>query len=114
MSKNTYINFAVKKLYLYVKGGVNVITQEEMQQEYLTVDEAAQIRGVNSSRIRQICIEGKFEGAFKRGGAWFIPRKAVEIYKPQTPGPKPRNQDERDLLSHAIREANKRRKESTS
>ena len=88
-----------------------MITKEDIQQEYLTVSEAAQALEVNNSRIRQICIEGRFEGAFKRGGSWFIPRKAVEIYKPLTPGPRPGHppgpkiMTDREIMNIAINQA---------
>ena len=45
--------------------------------EYLTVKQVAQLAGVDESRVRVLCGQGRFEGAVKRGGAWFIPKDAA-------------------------------------
>ena len=42
-----------------------------------TSDQLAKAGGVNRSRIRQLCIEGRFAGAFKFGHSWAIPDAAA-------------------------------------
>lgn len=54
----------------------------------LTVAEAAAVLGVNARRIRQLCQQGRIEGAAKHGWAWFIP-EPVKVREGQR-GPKSR------------------------
>ena len=85
-----------------------MISEKDLREEYATALEAAQITGLNDSRIRQICIEGKFAGAFKIGDTWLIPRKSVSRYMPGKRGRKPktpRNKTDREILEQAIQEA---------
>ena len=44
-----------------------MITKEDINKDYVVATEAAQKLNVNNSRIRQLCIAGRFEGAFKIG-----------------------------------------------
>ena len=93
-----------------------MISEENIRREYVTALEAAQLIGVNDSRIRQICIEGKFEGAFKLGETWLIPRKSVLRYMPGRRGPKPRipkGETDRDVINNALKEADNLKKEET-
>jgi hypothetical protein len=44
------------------------------------VTRAAELRGLSDARIRQMCIAGEFQTAYKRGnerGWWFIDRNEV-------------------------------------
>ena len=45
--------------------------------EHLTVKQVAALAGVDESRVRVLCGRGRFVGAVKRGGVWFIPKDAV-------------------------------------
>jgi len=45
-----------------------------------TTDELAAEAGVNKSRIRQLCISGRFPGAFKFGNSWAIPDDAAQVW----------------------------------
>jgi len=48
--------------------------------DLLTVEEAASRVGVSVSRIRQVLGEGRIAGAFKRGGAWWLPKGGLETF----------------------------------
>ena len=88
-----------------------MIAQDEIEKEFFTAKQAGETLGLSPSRISRLCSAGRFEGAFKAGGSWLIPRKAVDTHTPLTPGPKPRGQDEKELLLQAINEATNLRKE---
>ncbi len=46
----------------------------------LTGREVAERIGVNDSRVRQLCIAGRFPGAMKVSNRWFIPESGLEEY----------------------------------
>lgn len=46
----------------------------------LTVEEAARWLNVSDSKIRRMCDDGEFDGAFKVGAVWRIPSSAVAQY----------------------------------
>ncbi len=48
-----------------------------IQTQYITVKEAAQLLGVNDSRVRQLLMEDRIEGAEKHGHIWLIPNPPV-------------------------------------
>ena len=47
----------------------------------LTGREVADRLDVDDSRVRQLCIAGRFPGALKLSNRWFIPEAAVEEYE---------------------------------
>jgi hypothetical protein len=47
----------------------------------LTSEQVAERIGVNRSRVRQLCIDGRFPGAVKMARTWFVPLSAVEAYE---------------------------------
>lgn len=47
----------------------------------LTGREVAERIGRDDSRVRQLCIAGRFPGAVKVSNRWFIPEAAVEEYE---------------------------------
>lgn len=49
----------------------------ESEKEYVSVPEAAEILNLKRNRVGVLCREGRFEGAFKVGDTWAIPRKSV-------------------------------------
>ena len=49
--------------------------------DLLTVEDTAKVLGVSVSRVRQLLGEDRFRFAFKRGGAWWIPKQSVELFK---------------------------------
>lgn len=65
-----------------------MITEASLKREFYSGPEVADLLHVNNSRIRQLCLAGRFLGAFKFGDTWLIPRKAVENYTRLKPGPK--------------------------
>ncbi len=60
------------------------------REEFVSVQEAANIMGLDRSRVGRLCREGRFPGAAKVGSSWIIPREAVLNHKPLPPGVKPR------------------------
>lgn len=66
-----------------------MINREEIEHDYIDAKKAGEILKLSPSRISRLCSAGRFEGAFKNGGSWLIPRKAVEKHTPLPPGPKP-------------------------
>ena len=44
--------------------------------DYITLKEAAGKWGVTERRIRVLCVDGRIEGAVKKGPMWFIPSDA--------------------------------------
>ena len=65
-----------------------MITEERLKEEFYSGPEVASLLHVNNSRIRQICLAGRFNGAFKFGDTWLIPRVAVAGYTRGKPGKK--------------------------
>ena len=55
-------------------------------QEFISVEEAAELSGYGKWNITLLCRQGKLEGAVKVGKVWLIPRKAIEDYKPGPQG----------------------------
>jgi len=53
--------------------------------KYLTTKQAAEILGVDDSRIRQLILAGRLK-AEKFGHAWMIRPKALEAVKDRRPG----------------------------
>ena len=80
-----------------------MIEQEQIEKDYVDAPEAAKMLHISNARIRRLCLDGRFEGAFKAGSSWLIPRKAVENHKPLPPGPK----TPKDILHNAVNEASK-------
>jgi len=46
--------------------------------DYWTTGDVAAEADVNASRIRQLCLEGRFPNAVKRGRDWLIPDDDVQ------------------------------------
>ena len=63
-----------------------------LREEFVSVQEAANIMGLDRSRVGRLCREGRFPGAAKVGSSWIIPREAVLNHKPLPPGVKPRSE----------------------
>ena len=55
-------------------------------QEFISVEEAAELSGYGKWNITLLCRQGKLDGAVKVGKVWLIPRKAIENYKPGPQG----------------------------
>ena len=82
--------------------------EKEIQQNYMSSKDASVILGVNKSRIIQILSAGGFPGAFKFADTWLIPRKSVENYTRQKPGPKS-NAEIQALINEAVANALKQK-----
>ncbi len=82
-----------------------MITQEDIKKDYVTAKQACEMLNISLSRLSRLCLAGRFEGAFKAGGSWLIPRIAVENFKRLAPGVKPPGYNEKKLLEQALQEA---------
>ena len=78
-----------------------MITQDEIEKNYIDAPEAAKILHISNARVRRLCLDGRFEGAFKAGSSWLIPRKAVENHTSLPPGPK----TSKRILDNALNKA---------
>ena len=83
-----------------------MITQEEINQNYVDSPEAARMLDVSDGRIRQLCLKGRFEGALKMGKSWIIPIVTINNFRRNRPGPKPKPTT-REELKALISEARK-------
>ena len=73
---------------------------------YVDQATAANILAVSRSRINKLCRDGRFDGAIKAGWSWLIPRIAVENFKREKRGVKPKSYyNEKTILQAAIKEA---------
>ena len=82
--------------------------REVLERDYIDGVEAAELLGLSMIRVRELCQQGRFNGAFKFGRSWIIPRSAVLSFQrlPRGPKPKtPRRADDAALLSSALDEA---------
>lgn len=71
------------------------------REEFVSASEAANIMGLDRSRIGVLCREGRFVGAQKVGNTWIIPREAVLNHKPLPPGVKSKKVQREELLAEA-------------
>lgn len=46
--------------------------------EYLTTTEMSKLWNLSSRRICVLCVEGRIDGAIKKGKMWLIPEKCSE------------------------------------
>lgn len=49
--------------------------------DYLTIEDAAQLLGFNKDTVSRLCRQGKIDGAFRFGSRWLIPKESAEKYK---------------------------------
>ena len=82
-----------------------MLTQTEIDQQYVDGPEAARMLNVSNSRIRRLCLDGRFEGALKTGRAWLIPRKEVEEFQRGRPGKRVQEPTDREIAIYAINHA---------
>ncbi len=87
--------------------------EQEITEHYVNQATAAQILGLTKSRINILCREGRFQGAFKAGWSWLIPRISVETFTRQKRGRKRKNtNDDRIIMQNALAENNMWQKNS--
>ena len=72
--------------------------QDVLESDYIDVPVAARVLGVSGIRVRELCQDGRFRGAFKFGGTWIIPRAAVEGHERLPPGRRPRKSRDAALI----------------
>lgn len=81
-----------------------LLTQKELDEEYVDGPAAAKILNVTSNQVRFLCANGRLKGAMKLGtSGWIIPRISVINYKPQKRGPK-KNQSKVEQDKNFIKE----------
>ena len=82
-----------------------MITEKDIYDIYVDQATAAKMLNLSKSRINILCRGGRFNGAFKAGWSWLIPKTAITNFKPLKRGRK-RNSD-RAILEDAIQESNR-------
>lgn len=86
-----------------------MLTQEELDKEYVDGPAAAKMLNVTSTQVRFLCSRGRLEGAMKVGtSGWLIPRASVLNYKPKKRGPKPQTpttQQTKQMISEALEQS---------
>ncbi|MBQ7263650.1 MAG: helix-turn-helix domain-containing protein, partial [Synergistaceae bacterium] len=85
--------------------------------EFVSMQEAVEISGYTRTMLALLCRTGKLPGAQKLGGRWLIPRKALEGYVPDPPGPKPGSKRKgagtvKAVLEEALAQARERAREA--
>lgn len=95
--------------YNYVEkvGEFSMITQEEIERDYVDTLSAARELGITDARIRKLCSEGRFEGALKTGRAWIIPKISVKNFIRLRPRSIKRELTDREVIGQAIKESNR-------
>ena len=76
--------------------------------DYVGQVKAAEMLGLSISRISQLCKQSRFDDAIKIGGAWLIPKIAIENFTRRKPGRKKKVASDRLLIENALKENNKR------
>ena len=87
--------------------------EQEIAENYFNQAKAAQFLGITTSRVNLLCREGRFQGAFKAGWSWLIPKIAVENFSRQKRGRKRKINSDRILLESAIEASNQSRMKYT-
>ena len=74
--------------------------QEILGKNYVDSSEAAKMLNLSIISIRALCQRGRFNGAFKFGNSWIIPRDSVRNRTKLKAGARPRNTQNfiRDIL----------------
>lgn len=60
----------------------------EIHDRYIDASVLQTALGLSQSRISRLLTQGRFNGAFKFGGTWLIPKEAVESFEYKKRGPK--------------------------
>ena len=58
-----------------------MIISRTLQEEFYNGVQAASILGVGKSQVSHLLAKGRFEGAFKVNGSWFIPKASVDNFQ---------------------------------
>ena len=88
---------------------MNTLSNSEyILNNYVGQIKAAEMLGLSISRISQLCQQSRFDDAVKIGGAWLIPKVAIENYTRRKPGRKKKIDADRLLIENALKENNKR------
>ena len=82
-----------------------MLTQEQLDREYVDGPGAAKLLKITTNQVRFLCSRGKLVGAIKLGtSGWIIPRTSVTNYKPGKRGPKPKLRN-KETITNTINEA---------
>ena len=80
-----------------------MLTQKELDEEYVDGPAAAKMLNVTSNQVRFLCANGRFNGAMKLGtSGWIIPKISVLNYKPQKRGPKSKLNQDKALIRETL------------
>lgn len=76
-----------------------------LQGNLLTVEDAAKLLNVDTSRIGVLCRQGRFKNAIKVSRIWLIPEESIKNFTRLPPGAKPktaaRSQD-KELIANTL------------
>ncbi len=60
----------------------------EINNKYIDASALQKFLGLSQSRVSRLLTQGRFNGAFKFGGTWLIPKEAVASFEYKKRGPK--------------------------
>ena len=80
-----------------------MITQNEINKNYVDSVEAGRLLNITDARIRELCLDGRFVGALKTGKSWIIPKKSVENFTRLPPGKKSKKNQNKVFIKEAIK-----------
>lgn len=80
-----------------------MITQNEIDKNYVDSVEAGKLLNITDARIRKLCLDGRFAGALKTGKSWLIPKQSVENFTRLPPGKKPRKNKNEAFIKEALK-----------
>ena len=83
-----------------------MITQNEINQNYVDSVEAGNLLNITDARIRKLCLDGRFDGALKTGKSWLIPKKSVENFTRLPPGKKSKKNRNEALIKETLEKIN--------
>ena len=65
-----------------------LITEKEINEDYVDQATAAAMLNISRSRISQLCNQGRFQNAIKVSWSWIIPKSSIEKFTPRPRGRK--------------------------
>ena len=81
----------------------------EINDRYIDALALQKTLGLSQSRISRLLTQGRFNGAFKFGGTWLVPKEAVASFEYKKRGPKvgikKKPAKELELLSQLLQES---------
>ena len=88
-----------------------MITQEELDRDYIDSSEAAKKLRITDARVRRLCLDQRFSGALKAGKSWIIPKTSVENFTRSKRGRKTKELSDREIWNSAIKQIERENKQ---